>query len=279
MSASAERRGFMLATGNPDFVRRDVQHLANLGARIVRLPLYIGADSNMDHWYANIDAALGVARNSDMTVVIDFHWPSPGVQGSQIVNVNDFVARWEGVARRYANEPGKNSIWYDLCNEPKAQNWRNFAMRAARKIRTIDRVHPIVFAATGATVHDVVPLEGIDNQILEFHFYNWSRMQLDFENPLITYPDRQRGYTKDKMMDILQFIADTGKKYRMPVYLGETAIFRDNPTAARFFRDVTQGCDKLNIHLTLHAFREANVWDYENTRTWTVIEDWLRNRP
>lgn len=279
-TASTNRKGFMLASGNPTQVAQDVAFLGDQGATMVRLPLYIGGVSSMDYWFTMIDSALSVAQPRGMTVVIDFHWPSPGVQGSTITDPQDFTQRWASVAARYRNRPA-SAVWYDLCNEPNHPQWRSVALSAAQAIRANDTVHPIVFSPVGGHrirggIKHCRPLPGISNQILQLHFWDWFG---DVQNPTVSerrrYPsgdDRTRADVVRKLERLKALEAE----YGVPVYLGEVGIGARHRDAPRFLQHVTNTCDRLGIHCTVHAYNEARVWEYRrNPAAWDTLMAWL----
>jgi hypothetical protein len=93
----------------------------------------------------------------------------------------------------------------------------------------VDSRNKIVYAAPGTTTRGVngfTPLPGIANQVLQFHFYNWPSLQF---NLVPTYPSGN--YTLANLRGLLQEVSDTGKRYSLPVYIGEVAINQAHPNA------------------------------------------------
>lgn len=289
------RRGMMLATqidaGNLGItqraVQRDINAIADAGGNIVRLPVYFAWQPSTNWWISLTNAAFATCYARGVNLVIDFHWP--GTQAnSTITDENDFVRKWERFAAYFAGKPrDRMNIWYDLCNEPNGRNpsgWPAVALRAAQTIRRYDTQSRIVYAYQGVTIPSSIsasfkPLTGISNQIVEFHFYNWNALQFDFSGSTVRYPDAMRSFTKAKMREALIRVRDFGNSHGVPVYIGETAIFQGHLDASQFLTDFTSTCDEMGIHLTLHAFREAIVWNYElNPNAWNVITNWLRRR-
>lgn len=296
--AWAEKRGFMLSTLGraPGDVAADVAELAGKGATIVRLPLYFGHEPSLDSWFKTIDAVVAVAAPQKITVVIDFHHPTPGKPWYQgIDNVDDFVNRWKLVATRYAPLAWQDAVWYELCNEPNDQGqpqglkWKQIALKAAKAIRKIDKVHPIVFGPEGATIKDVEPLPGISNQVLTVHFWDWSANgkggvqdwtavnDAPKPNPNKWYD--KKGHDKAKVYAKLSQVAALAKKHNLRVYIGEVGANTQSTGAAAFLKDVTDLCAELKISCTIHAFREASVWNYEtNAKAWKHLMTWLKGK-
>lgn len=280
----AQRRGFMLASNvtQPQITASHVDFLADRGATMVRLPLYFGgAHPNLTTWFPLIDSVLAVAINRNVRVVIDFHWPSPGHTNSKITNPADFTARWQAVAHRYRNFPTW-LIWYDLCNEPSHPQWRQVAKNAALAIRAVDATHKIVFSPRGSAIGPVTlqqarPLQGISRQVVQMHFWDWIG-QGDVQCPSCVTPRAypSSGRRRANLRNKIEFLNLVRSTYNVPVYLGEIGVPRWHPNAHKFLQHATTICRNNNIHCTLHAFREATVWNYEaNPAAWNVVLNWL----
>ncbi len=300
IGTSANRKGFMISTGDIATIRADITRIADLGGTIVRFPLYFSFEPSLQVWFDRLEAAYTISSQRGVILVIDIHHPTnspdPAIQKT-IQNIDDFVNKWSAIAQRFAN---RRRIWYDLCNEPQSRTpqniaWRDVALRAAQAIRNYDGRNRIVFAAPGTTTSSASnfrPLAGINNQILQFHFYDWidvqcpSPYQEPVQNPpvlkpqctserIASYPSLNR--TREDLQRKLQQVANAGKNGGVPVYIGEVAIPYFHPNAPRFLRDFTSICDQLGIHLTIHAYREADIWNYENNpRAWQILTSWLR---
>ncbi len=284
LSNWSPRRGFMLATG-PN-VKKNAEFLANLGANILRFPIYFsstGGNTPLEDWLLRIEEVLTITEPRNIVLVIDIHHPE--VQDPDpkktwaISNDDEFVRNWSIIAQRFS---GRQFVWYDLLNEPKSVTamgtpWPDIALRAAQAIRQYDQKHKIVYAALGSTTRrapNYKPLPGITNQVIQFHFWNWPKVQLDFEHP-VTYPSGK--YTKERLTQLLEEVRDVGQRYNLPVYIGECGIYQGHNNAPDFLRDFTDICSQLGIHLTIHAFREAIVWNYEfNISAWSVLYKWLK---
>ena len=174
-----------------------------------------------------------------------------------------------------------------MCNEPNHPERPRVALLAAQEIRRHDSHTAIIYAAKGTTTGPATspsfrPLPGISNQIVEFHFYDWF---FTLQSP---EPNNYRyvgsagsassiNYILAQLQDKLNKVRKFGLQHGVPVYIGEVAIYHGHRDAARFLRDFTNECDSRGIHLTVHAFREAPVWNYElNPDAWRILSSWLR---
>ena len=280
MGASTVRKGFMLNPYRSETqLQQDIDRLANLGANIVRWQISFYANPSVSYWLEKTDKVLGYCESRSMVLVIDFHYPTPGVKDFRIDNEADFVAKWRVFAERFKN---RGKLWYDLANEPKNTNWRSIALNAARAIRSIDKRHPIVYTPRIGTstplMRSVRPLPGIRRQILQIHFYDFPRIQ-DPEGKI--EPHNLKGYpssgrTKATLRRRLGYLRDAELRTGCRVFIGEVAIDRNHRNIARFFKDFLSITDEYGIDVTLHAYREAFHWNYEGTPAWRRITNWLR---
>ncbi|MBK8183329.1 MAG: cellulase family glycosylhydrolase [Candidatus Competibacteraceae bacterium] len=259
--AQQQGRGFQLATAtrHPQQITVDGSDINKWGGNMVRYPIYLTNDPNLTNWINRIKTLLTTTEPKGMIVAITFLWPDRSVPGSEIHDVNQFVSDWGALAtslKKYKN------VWYDLSNEPVNLNWEEIALNAAQRIRSIDSVHPIIYANPGAIIGNVDknyhPIPGISNQVLEVHFYDWNEMQF-VNNVYYGTGD----FTRKNLFSLLSKVSSTAKKYGIPGYVGEIAILNTNPSAAAFLRDATRFSSVLNLNLTIHAFRESSIWDYE----------------
>lgn len=288
--AFAQHRGMMVATGgdNNAMLQRVVE-LRSLGATCIRYPIYLGFQPNLDVWIAQIRHIQPYMASQNMVLIVDMHQPNRGrpQAGTQILDQAQFERDWIQIARAVGNS---GNVWLDLLNEPAMPMsvWRPIAQRTAQRIRTVNQNSPIVFAAPGADVsthiNSLRPLDGIRNQVLQLHFWNWaggSELRGDVQSVWspIPYPTPARGRTKERLDQLLDSVAALQTRTRTPVLIGEVGIAANHPHAPRFLRDFTSSARQRGLHVVLHAYREADVWNYErNPQAWAVVTAWLRNR-
>jgi hypothetical protein len=272
VSSSSTRKGFMLETlSDASVIANNIVHLSNLGANIVRFPIYLSYQPSIDVWLAKLDAAVAVTGPRNMVLVIDLHHTGPS-QRCDIADPAAFVSTWSRIAQHFTGNA--SHIWYDLCNEPQNANWSTYALQAARAIRRVDPRHRILYAVRDSTtrpLQGITPLAGITNQSITVHFYDWNQVQGANMAP---YPNAQN--TKADLAQLLHGVASRGRALGVPIYIGEVAIHANHPNAPRFLRDFTGIADQEGLDLTVHAFREAPVWNYEsNPAAWQVLAAWL----
>jgi len=300
-SVFAERRGFVLGTGDITVLKRDIYDLAANNAKLVRFQIILGWKTrNLSDELRRIHEIMswGVIQQNNMVIVIDFHCPNrPRKIKGQIVedtsfpikDVERFVADWRVIAQSLRNYSPDN-MWFELGNEQESPEWRDIATLTAKAIRLVEQrpasYHPICFSPRGVTTKPAssfVKLEIPGPQILTFHFWNWQDQTTDVQqspvrcadpNNLNAYPSTN--HTKADIQRLLDEVQMAGRRNGCQVYISECGIQRNHRNAAAFLEDFTSECRTRKIHLTLHAFREAPCWDYEGTPAWDPILLWLR---
>lgn len=270
-AAAKPLKGFQMSTLDPDAtIAGNVGAMVALGASIIRFPLYFDHEPKLAVWLRRIDVARAAIGSRRVALVIDVHHHPALAKVPTAADETDLVTKWSQIARHCV---AASNVWYDLGNEPVNLRWRALALRAATEIRKWDKANRIVFPARGTTTSeapDVQALPGIGNQAIEFHFYNWTDVQVDGR----PYPSARR--TKADLVRLLTEVRDAGTRNKVPVYIGEVAIVRAHANAPRFLRDFTSTCTALGIHLTVHAYREFDGWDYEkNPPAWSQLTTWL----
>ena len=115
--------------GDGHFADRDYDNIASWGANVVRIPLsqanWLGRRCDPTAYKGMVDSAVEKANARGMYVILDLHWTDVGGKaacdgpacrsGQQPMPDSDSVVFWDGVAARYANNPG---VMFDLYNEP-----------------------------------------------------------------------------------------------------------------------------------------------------------------
>jgi hypothetical protein len=292
----APRKGFQLAslpapgeaTAQADArIVRDIRDLSTLGANLFRFPVYYTHIDNTPYWIERVHAALTACEQRSCALVIVFFIPMDSTR--RIPNREGFYTAWEAFATAFAR---RGDLRYDLVNEPEDENWPQIALVAAQRIRRIDSRHTIIYPSRGITTAHaptIKPLPGISNQMIEFHFYDWSVQADDIQyyNPLAGETSNPPQYggttarrTKAELRARLERVAQCQQRTGTPCYIGEVAIPAYNPTAGRFLRDFTSLTDEFNIPCTIHAYREAAVWDYyaRNPNAWNALREWLARK-
>lgn len=267
------RKGFQLATLNrgSEALYADISFLQSKGADLFRFPIYIYHDS-LANWLDKVEYLLQrSAKNRRFPIlVVTIHrgpLPHPPVESHP-----DFPTWWAQIAPRLRAYP---NVWYDLANEPEnTPDWHAVALRTANLIREIDTQNYIVFSPGGVTttaIRNVKPLPGIRRQIMTVHFYNWGQLQ---HSANAVYPS---GFYSEALLNQnLRELARYSRDNRIPVYVGEVAFHRESRYAGRFFNDFLRASDHFGLSVSVHAYKEADLWDYQkNPSAWAELTQWL----
>lgn len=284
LSYAGPAKGFMLSTKKPlDELISDVQVLANSNATIVRFPIYFAYVPSPNWWLGRLGEVLKVTGPKNMTVVVDIHHPE-AAEDSRINDVAGFVRNWERISTYTAKRSEK--IWLDLLNEPKNSNWPDIALLAAKKVRSYDRTHPIVYACLGASstrIRSLNPLPGISNQILTCHFWDAKWDPVVWRHA--AYPNSTSGHDRTSLEADIKEIAAVRSRTGVPVYIGEVGVAVTDATTSQlvyaktYLKDFTSLAEKYNIPVTVHAYKEAAIWDYTAvTDIWSMLKEWLNRR-
>lgn len=221
----------------------DIDSMKAWGFNSVRLPIHYnlftlpveqetvaGKNTWLDKGFRLTDSLLAWCKANNIYLILDLH-AAPGGQGNDL-NISDrdpskpslweseanrqkTIALWKKLAERYVHEPTLGA--YDIINEP---NWgfedpandknglketnngplKQLMMDITRAIREVDTKHIIIIEGNGwgNNYKGILP-PWDDNMVLSFHKY-WN------------YNNRSS----------IQHILDTGAKYNVPVWLGET---------------------------------------------------------
>ena len=190
----AQKDGMMLGTSSntpgdvlEDWkakVVADVEDLADLDADIVRFPIYLNVNADLEEYWLNMASAVQeICQRERMVMVVDLHNVE---RVGETFSRETFVKDWESIvfwAMWKNGERRRGKIWLELANEPNNgrkvfKRWRKTALAAAKAIRRKDggRFPIVVSPEIGTRTDHIVgmqPLPGITNQILTVHYYDW----------------------------------------------------------------------------------------------------------
>jgi endoglucanase len=297
-SAHTTLRGFM----SPQTYReKDFADLQTLNVNAVRWQLYQQANdpTPYDTWLAreldDLDKALDGAARHGLVLAVDLHSPPGGRLPDRTMRMfmekthaDHFVAIWEEIARRFKGRPG---LWaYNLVNEP-VQNlpspkglddWLALQVRAARAIRNIDPITPIMIEAdqwsSPETFAWLKPLD-VPGIIYQAHMYwpgEYTHQGVrtgqgvadgkDAALQAIPYPGELHGapFNKEALRRYLQPVRDFQLATGAPIFIGEFSVIRWAPGGAQYLDDLISIFEEYGWNWTYHAFREWPGWSVEH---------------
>lgn len=290
-------RGVMLPGG--PCKEEDFKTLKDWGATLVRYQMNRGwgktnmnqdvaeymswVDSKVDHLLTDI---LPWAEKYGLQVVVDLHVPPGGRDKSGDMNMfyevkfaDAFLETWKRIATRCK---GRRGIWgYDLINEP-CQNrpaapncdYWTLQARAARLVREIDPVTPIVIEANGwdsaSQFRFLKPLE-LSDVIYQTHmydpgYYTHQGVHAKSEKDWLRtpYPCAAKKLDKEFLRAALKPVLDFQRRHGAVIYVGEFSAITWAEGADAYLRDCISIFNEYGWHWTYHAFREWAGWSVEH---------------
>ena len=145
-------------------------------------------------------------------------------------------------------------------------------VRAARAIRLIDPVTPILIAADqwdspGAFTR-LEPV-AISNVVYQVHMYvphSFTHQGVNNDRTGIAYPGATEGraWDKEALRKVLQPVRDFQRAYNVHIYAGEFSAIRWAPGAERYLEDCISLFEEYGWDWSYHAYREWDGWSLEH---------------
>ena len=166
--------------GDGHFTAADFDNIAAWSVNIVRLPLsqanWLGRRCNAKAYMRLVDQAVALANSHGMYAILDLHWTDVGGKapcdtgcstGQQPMPDADSVRFWQGVAARYAGNPG---VLFGLFNEPHDVLWvcwRDGGCTATSSTPDPRTGKPVTYTTVGMQrLYDTVRAAAQDNIVL-----------------------------------------------------------------------------------------------------------------
>ena len=237
-----------------------------------------------------IDDVLPWAHGAGIEVVVDLHVAPGGRRADSDMNMfydvyhaETFLMAWTNIATRCKGQFG---IWgYDLINEPAqrgkaAENcdWWTLLYRAARLIRGIDSITPIVVepnlwsSPKGMSQMKVFDLPDVIYSVHMYEPLDYSHQGvLPVGGPWVksNYPNVAKGLTRARLELELAPVRDFQERHGAVVYVGEFGCIAWADGAERYLADLISIFNAQEWHWTYHAFREWEPWSVEHE--WTGV--------
>ena len=292
----SRRRGVMLPAR--PCVEDDFRTLREWGANLARFQMIRGwattggnrdvsefgkwLDGRLDHLEKDV---LPWAQKYGLDIVIDMHVAPGGLREDRQMSMffeekyaDAFVELWRTIARRFAGRPG--IYGYDLINEPvqddrglSGGDWYDLQVRAAKAIREVDPVTPIIMESNGAdspTTYGHMRAVDLPNVIYQAHMY----IPGDFTHQGVKgrdqwkpcrYPDPNKGWNKSYLRRQLQQVRDFQLRHDARIYIGEFSAIAWAEGADQYLRDCISVFEEYGWDWTYHAFREWSGWSVEHS--------------
>lgn len=245
-----------------------------------------------------LDAALVLARNNGIKLIVDYH-TMPG--GNNILPKSNLLVEYDGryweryiywwkvIASRYAgndaihafdlmNEPADS--WLPRSHGPSEKTWWDCQVDAATEIRKIDPTRILIFETNDYA--SPYRLDGLakfplDNCYPSIHVYNPGEFTAN--DATTTYPGLVVGgrvVNKQWLRELLQPVRDYQLRYRYPsVFVGEFATNRWKTGTAQWLDDLTSLFNEWNWTWTYFGFCDP---DQYGSQGWSAVDLDLDNR-
>lgn len=260
----------------------DIQVLSDAGVNLIRYQIAPFVLQRVADWRKHVTEHSEILRSlkatfPDITWVADLHRAPPG--SLKLGLIHDAWAEIIRITKvkhvSVLNEPPfRAPLTEDIMN--RIGRWANAS--GLQPILTFPRSDPPHFR--GAFDYADVPGAWYD-------VHMWLPFRLTHQGvfadkwpPGEQYPKGLRLH-KQKLKKLLEPVRDFQKLYNVPIYLSEfgCSTFADDFTRADYIKDVIDIAEEYGWHWTVHAFREAEVWNLETETVWTVLKKaWSRNR-
>lgn len=291
------QRGVMLPSG--PCTEDDFKTLRDWGVTLARYQMVRGwgnLEANRDvadywRWITSkvdhlVNDVLPWAERYGIDIVVDVHVPPGGSRldrekamfhDPKLAEV--FIDVWRMIARRCKGHP---RIWgYDLFNEPTQNleaapncDYWTLQERAARAIRAIDPVTPIIFeslCSDGPEAYDWMKVSDLTDIIYQVHMYYphaYTHQGVGQTNPEkftpVAYPNAGRGWDKEYLKERLAPVLDFQKRHGAIIYVGEFSAIAWAPNAEQYLTDCISIFEEYGWNWTYHAFREWHAWSVEH---------------
>lgn len=196
------------------------------------------------------------------------------------------VEIWDEIAIRYRDEP--KVLVYDLLNEPSGERAvvNRFYMNCWGAVRTVAPNKIIAISSVRGEPERFEKLPFINDEKIwwETHFYKPVAIVFQgHEGRSAPVPWERTNANRIKIRTLLKPVRDFQISHPgAQMYLGEFAIseFAGWKSRSNWLADVISVAEEYGWHWTVHAWREAPIWNYEkDSRTIKTLSDaWLKNK-
>lgn len=306
-SSNPNQRGFML---NPRIATADIRALGDLNVNLVRYPF--NASGLENYWTPSqyrswvlgeatvLESYLSTFKDCRIKVIPEIHtFPKAAATGHRLIHetvwANEFVAIWDQLAKKFANN---NTIYaFDLLNEPEYPDqdhpaWEALATRAIDKIRATDDDRIVIFEPKRAEPSRFKTLKRLMPRkvLYSLHMYdpmNFTHQGLSTYPAGISYPGVNakgtkidKSYLRAALLPAKQFADEN----QVGIYVGEFSFNQYSPgsSAYNYLRDVINIFEEFQWRWTYHAFREAPYWNAEANnggQSLTLLRSYFSRNP
>lgn len=246
----------------------DIRELKSIGVNIVRIPLYLSYYQDINHWISFLKTVLPVCHELNIRPVVALHHPNRGNPSTQeILDVPQFYKDWADLSRalqtyRFVAIP---------INEPHRINSGVRLRKIYGEVAKIIKGRVICFAIPSVVTTDLrkwKPIPNVPRQWTEVHCYDYNFGSVATGTK--QYPVGRKN--REDLKKRIEAVANWSKANNSIVFIGETAIPYNADSAEEYLTDFMQLCRKIKVPYALHAYKEADVWNYMQIHSlWCAI--------
>lgn len=269
---------------------------------IFRYPLYIPemTNENFDIVYqktkTKIDYVLRFCQKYGIEMVIDLHNPPGGITyiGDRRVSTlfinrsyyNLTLRFWKQIfidyrdqSNIYAMEALSEPAIGDFCKD--CVSLKKFYRRFINILARIDKKKRYIIAPPFGDVNQthLFRTSKNKNEIVSFHVY----YPMHFTHQLPPNDPVEYGTNKLNREDMERYLSRIRyfqrKNHGVKIHIGEFSVYNEamNDSAHLWLLDTISVFEKYKWNWTYHAFREADVWDFEKTETtYSVMTEFFK---
>ena len=275
--------GVMVA---PEPPINDIQDIVNCGVNLLRYQIYTDWNNPLlysEHTYLSwlsshlnhIDSLVPVLRGRTK-LLLDFH-VAPGGHPDVNNRLPLFYTPWaytaflkglKQTAERFKHYP--EVLGYDVLNEPQGSSTEALRLMkdAIATIRSVDTQKIISVSSPYGSPSRFKHIPSDPRLWYTFHFYSPPSFTGQGINGVPTGKEYPSGsFNKEKLRAQLKTAYDFSRKHRVRMFVGEYAasVFTSPNSRYRYLRDLTSLFQEHGFNYTMHAFREAPVWNLETS--------------
>lgn len=226
-------------------------------------------------------------------LVLDIHTLPGGVSNERARMFTDrtwakdtWKEMWLEIAARFKDNP--TVYVYGLANEFPgnfAEVWQAQVgmIKLIRKVDPNKRISITVPYSNPVNFNKIADPLSDKNLWVEAHIYfpiAVALQGLDGRAAPVAYPTAARN--KDTLLSHLQYLINFSKKLpsNQKIYIGEfsCSTFATDATRVNLLRDVLDICEKYSWNYTVHAWKEASVWDLTVEPVYSLLTSyWNKN--
>lgn len=279
-------KGFMISPYPLSKIQQDVRDLKGIKANHVRweavLPtLSATGSAYLDWWEGRLQLlleALPVLKETGIKVVLDMHTPPRSNDGDPFTEQarSTFHTAWKRAAILFKGHSRIHA--YDLMNEPPAEStaqraaWNNMCATTVANIRAIDKEKLILKSSPYGDPTKIGQITTLKDDYWMPTVHMYYPMSITHQGLDPRWPTGSHVYDSNKSLlkSHLKPTLNFSLSHNVDIYVGEFGCsnLSGHPYLENrkpWFRDCLEIFKEYGWHWCVHAWREADVWNLEQS--------------